>query len=105
MKNIKRWLAFLIITGFVLCLAGSAWSADAGQKINLNTATAAQLTKLRGIGPAIAGRIVADREANGNFKTVDDLARVKGIGPKVLANIRGGVTVAVPAKTPVPKKK
>ncbi|NOY68175.1 MAG: ComEA family DNA-binding protein [Deltaproteobacteria bacterium] len=105
MKNSKRFLVFLIVIGFVLCLAGGLWAADEGQKINLNTASAVQLTQLKGIGPAIADRIVGDREANGNFKTIDDLVRVKGIGPKVLASIKDQVTAAVPEKTPEPKKK
>lgn len=55
--------------------------------LNVNTATAAELELLPGIGPALAGRIVADREANGPFKSVDDLDRVKGIGPKTLDRI------------------
>lgn len=104
MKNISRFLVFLMITGIVFCIAGGAWSADVGQKINLNTATVEQLTQLKGVGPAIADRIVADREANGSFKTIDDLGRVKGIGPKVLASIRDQVTVGAPEKMPEPEK-
>ena len=57
-------------------------------RLNVNTATAAELELLPGIGPALAGRIVDDRQANGPFKTVDDLDRVKGIGPKTLERIR-----------------
>lgn len=105
MKIAKRFLPLLIIAGFLLCLAGGSWAADAGRKINLNTATAAQLTKLKGIGPAIADRIVADRDTNGSFKTVGDIVRVKGIGPKVLANIRDQVIVGVPEKMPEARKK
>jgi competence protein ComEA len=57
-------------------------------RLNVNTATAAELELLPGIGPALAGRIVDDRRANGPFKSVDDLDRVKGIGPKILERIR-----------------
>jgi len=55
--------------------------------ININTATAAQLQSLPGIGPAIAQRIVEYREKSGPFSRVEDLMKVSGIGPKVFANI------------------
>ena len=60
--------------------------------VNLNTATAAQLDALPGIGPATAAAIVHDRETNGPFASVDDLTRVRGIGPAKLAQLRDLVT-------------
>lgn len=48
---------------------------------------------LPGVGPALADRIIADREANGAFATVGDLDRVKGIGPRMLERLRGLVRV------------
>lgn len=72
--------------------AGSA-GGTAG-KINLNTATARQLSDgLDGIGDALAARIVAYREQHGGFKTVDELKNVSGIGDKKLEALRGSVTV------------
>lgn len=62
-------------------------------RLNLNTASAAELELLPGIGPALAARIVEDRAANGPFRSVDDLDRVKGIGPKTLGRIRALCTV------------
>lgn len=56
--------------------------------LNINTASAAELEALPGIGPALAGRIIDDRAANGPFRTVDDLDRVRGIGPKTLERLR-----------------
>lgn len=56
--------------------------------IDLNTATAAQLELLPGVGPTLAARIVQDRQANGPFKSVDDLDRVKGIGPGIVEKVR-----------------
>lgn len=56
--------------------------------ININTATAAELELLPGIGPALAGRIVDYRTAHGPFKSVDELDHVSGIGPRTLAKIR-----------------
>lgn len=55
--------------------------------VNLNKATPAQLDKLPGIGPALAGRIVAER-AKAPFTSIDDLRRVKGIGAKKLEKLR-----------------
>jgi competence protein ComEA len=61
--------------------------------IDLNTATAAELESLPGVGPATAAAIVDDRTRNGPFATVDDLDRVPGIGPAKLAALREHLTV------------
>lgn len=68
-------------------------SADSPGKINLNTATAEQLETLPGIGPALAERILAYRDAYGPFTAVEDLLRVSGIGEKTLESIRAYITV------------
>jgi len=57
-------------------------SGPVAQRIDLNTATTAELDTLPGVGPSTAGKIVADREANGPFAALEDLMRVSGIGPK-----------------------
>lgn len=61
--------------------------------INVNTATAAELERLPGIGPVLATRIIDEREANGPFVSIDELERVSGIGPKKLAAMRERVVV------------
>jgi competence protein ComEA len=61
--------------------------------IDLNTATAAELDGLPGVGPATAAAIVDDRARNGPFASVDDLDRVPGIGPAKLAALRDLVSV------------
>lgn len=61
--------------------------------IDLNTASEEELDELPGVGPAIAGAIVAFREENGGFASVDDLLDVRGIGEAKLAEIRPLVTV------------
>jgi len=61
--------------------------------ININTADSAALETLPGIGPALAGRIIAYREENGPFGTVDDLLNVKGIGEVTLDKLRPLISV------------
>ena len=56
------------------------------ERINLNTATAEELTRLRGVGEALAQRIVAYREEHGPFRRVEEITRVNGIGQAVLEN-------------------
>ncbi|MBT9171663.1 MAG: ComE operon protein 1 [Syntrophomonadaceae bacterium] len=62
-------------------------------RININTATADELEKLPGIGPARAQAIVREREQKGSFRRVEDLERVSGIGPKTVENLREHVKV------------
>ena len=64
-----------------------------GGKVNINTASAAQLDTLPGVGASTAEKIVADREANGPFKTVEDLKRVSGIGDKKFAALADAICV------------
>ena len=72
----------------------SAGDAPAqSELIDLNSATAADLDGLPGIGQALAQRIVDYRGANGPFKSVDDLQSVKGIGAALLAKIAPLITV------------
>lgn len=56
--------------------------------LNLNQATVEQLDELPGIGPALAGRIVAWRDENGPFQQIEQLRKVKGIGERTLARLR-----------------
>lgn len=62
-------------------------------KLNINTATAADLETLSGIGEVLAQRIVDHRTENGPFASVDDLVDVSGIGDSILEQIRDDVTV------------
>ena len=66
----------------------AAASAAPGAVIDLNSAGASALETLPRIGPALAGRIVEWREANGRFRSLDDLREVPGIGEKILDGIR-----------------
>jgi len=61
--------------------------------VNINQATAQDLVTVRGIGPAIAERILAFRQEHGPFKTVDELVNVTGIGGAKLQKIKAQVAV------------
>ena len=61
--------------------------------VNINTAAAEELDVLPGIGPALAGRIIAYREEHGPFTAVEDLLEVSGIGEKVLDGLRDQIVL------------
>jgi competence ComEA-like helix-hairpin-helix protein len=58
------------------------------QPVPLNQADAETLAALPGVGPVLAGRILAKREELGGFQCVEQLGLVRGIGPKILANLQ-----------------
>lgn len=62
-------------------------------RINLNTATEAELMTLPGIGASRAGSILGFREANGGFSQVEDLMKVEGIKDGVFSKIKDSVKV------------
>lgn len=75
---------------------GAATTPGAGSSsglVNINTASAAELQTLSGIGPSMAQSIIDERTKNGAFASVDDLMRVSGIGEKKLAKIKDCICV------------
>ena len=96
-------LAFLLASpGAILAQKASTApepspAAKASDIVNLNTASAAQLEALPGIGAKTAERIVAYREKNGPFKKIEDLMNVKGIGEKSFLKLKARLTVTPPA--------
>ncbi|MBA3657089.1 MAG: helix-hairpin-helix domain-containing protein [Gemmatimonadaceae bacterium] len=60
--------------------------------IDLDVASAAQIETLRGIGPALAARIVADRDSVGAFGSMDAFQRVRGVGPALAGKLGANVT-------------
>ena len=71
----------------------AAAGGDSGPLVNLNTASETQLDELPGIGPVLAGRIVAWRQQNGRFASTGQLGEVEGIGDATLAKLQPLVTV------------
>jgi competence protein ComEA len=61
-------------------------------KVNINTATQAELESLPGIGKVTAQKIIAFREANGPFHSVDDLVQINGISTRMVDTLRDLVT-------------
>ena len=67
--------------------------AAGGGVVDLNTADQQQLEDLPGVGPVMAGNIVAWRDANGPFTSIDQLQEISGIGPARFAQLAPLVTV------------
>jgi len=65
-----------------------AASKPSAHSISLNSASASELDRLPGVGPATAAKILEYRREHGGFSSVDELLAVRGIGPKKLADIK-----------------
>ncbi len=72
-------------------------------QVNINTASADELSALKGIGEKKAAAIIKYRKANGKFKSVSELANVSGIGETILKNL--GSDVKVSGRTDITKLK
>jgi competence protein ComEA len=66
---------------------------QAGQTLDINTASESELTQLPGVGPTLARRIVEYRQANGPFSTTDDLQNVSGVGASTFAKMEAFLRV------------
>jgi competence protein ComEA len=87
---------FLLSPAPVQAQAPAPATEKAAPVINLNTASAADLENLPGIGAKMAERIVEYRQKNGPFKKVEDLMNVKGIGEKNFLKLKARLTVGAP---------
>ncbi|MCI2061233.1 MAG: helix-hairpin-helix domain-containing protein [Eubacteriaceae bacterium] len=72
--------------------SGSGGGGIANGRVNINTADSAELQTLTGVGPAIAGRIIAYREQNGNFSKPEDIKNVSGIGDKTYEKMKDDIS-------------
>lgn len=87
--------------------AGSSAPFPAPAVIDLDVAAEAQIETLRGIGPALAARIVANRDSFGAFGSMEGLERVRGVGPALAGKLAANVTfsgVARPVNTVVSRR-
>lgn len=95
-----RVRSLVLVTVCVFALAAAVATCAAkklpAHPIDLNTATAAQLEQLPGIGPARASAIIAFREKSGPFRRVEDLLIVRGITKQQVEKIRPYVKITPP---------
>ena len=98
--SMKRVLAAGALLASLWIAAGVPPASGDEPVVNINTASAAEIGGLKGIGDAKAKGIVEYREKNGPFKSVDDLRKVHGIGDKLLDKLRSHITVGAVAAAP-----
>ncbi len=72
---------------------GSANNSSSSTKVNLNTATKEELTKIDGVGDKKADKILEYRNQHGGFKTPDDLKNITGFGEKTVAKLKDQLAV------------
>ena len=77
-----------LVTDGQLISVGATTAGSGDTRINLNSASVAELDTLPGVGPVMADRIIAWRESHQKFSSIDELQEVPGIGPKVFANLK-----------------
>ena len=70
-----------------------------GERIDVDVADRVELTRLPRIGPALAARIVGDRQDRGSFGSLEQLGRVSGIGPRVLEGLAPHVQFSAAARS------
>ena len=100
-----RSILLLLSVWLVFALAVEPKKTPPVRPINLNTASAAELEQVPGIGPSTAGKIVQMRKSYGAFKSVDDLLALRGIGKKRLDKMRKYLTVGkIVPKSTTPQK-
>jgi competence protein ComEA len=99
----------IIVTVWIVALMGLVITAGvyAGddEKIDINTATAEQLSQLKGIGASHAAAIIAYREKNGPFQNPEDLVQVPRIGRKTFEKNKALIVVGKTGKTLSKKSK
>lgn len=74
--------------------AGTA-TAPGPEPVDLDRADSAAIVRLPGIGPALARRIVLDRDSLGPFGSLAGLERVRGVGPRLAERLRPHVTFSL----------
>jgi competence protein ComEA len=90
--------ALLVVVGLVCAAPVVAKPAPTG-KVNLNSASAQQLTTLPGVGEKLAARIIEYRQKSA-FRSIQELINVKGIGEKNFAKLQPYIVVGEPHEAP-----
>jgi competence ComEA-like helix-hairpin-helix protein len=100
--RVRASLFPLILSSALLLVAvGNAKKNPPAIPLDVNTATAAQLQEVPGIGPATARAIVQFRRKSGPFERIEDLLAIRGISARKLEQMRPYVTISklAPRKT------
>jgi len=99
LRNVENVWNFLRAATVALSLLGSGVGMATASPINVNTATQTELESIKGIGPAKAKTIIAERLDGGHFQDVNDLQkRVRGIGMKSVEKmVDNGLTIEAPS--------
>jgi len=97
MENRKQILTLGIVALMSLIVAAGAYAGDVA-KIDINSASAEELTQLKGVGPSHAAGIVAFREKNGPFQKPEDLMQVPRIGRKTFEKNKDLIVVGKTGK-------
>jgi competence ComEA-like helix-hairpin-helix protein len=104
MNVFKSLFLLLILIGAVNAAEPTVPIQQPPALVNINTADAATLATLTGVGAKKAEDIIKYRQANGGFKTVEEFSKVHGIGPKTFETNRARLTVGdvstLPKTTP-----
>ena len=99
-KTLARAALVVLGTAFLLGAAAPGLAREEQiSRVDLNSATAAELESLPGVGPSKAQAIIAHRE-EAPFKSPDELVEVKGIGEKLYAQLKDHVTVSAAPANP-----
>ncbi len=91
--GIVRKVYFILVLVALVSFMGGLAGAEEKANININTATAEELSTLKGIGEKKAASIMEYRENHGNFTKIEDIKNVKGIGDKIFEEIKDSITI------------
>ncbi len=92
MGIIRKVYFGLVLVALVSFMGGLA-GAEEKAKININMATAEELSTLKGIGEKKSAAIMEYRENHGHFTTIEDIKNVKGVGDKTFEEIKDSISI------------
>jgi competence protein ComEA len=112
-ERMTQYITYKAVQGFIKAITFSTailvggLSIAAAEPVNVNTATQSELESIKGIGPAKAKTIIAERLDGGHFQDANDLQkRVRGIGMKSVEKmVDNGLTIEVPSSFREPNGK
>ena len=105
MKEWRKLFIWSLAIALVIAFVPAVWGTEEAHKgehevpaaeveqININTASANELTNLKGVGEKYAQAIIRYRREHGPFAQAEDIMKVHGIGPKTLENNKHCITV------------